>query len=421
MGQTVERLPHARSEGRVVLRFCLAFAAFTVAVFIALYGVQDTVIVQLNRHVAWLAGAILSALGAPVASAGPVVSVGTSPWISRTTARHRGGLFAARRVGVSARYARRRSDADRRLRPYLANWCGCSVLIAIGVLARAWLTWPTCSVASPSSSPSSPLLVWLDSGFLRRLRAEWPRVLLRFTWAGRRLLAWTRSCAVTRGTRHGARAAAPAPRDTPGAYTRWREAAYSSTGRCGCGPGADARRGVHVWMESGALRLPALAALFWHNRLERRTRARALDWGLGLSPSPRSVMWCCRLLQQMPVRIRRRRRSICRPLGMRLQVIYLSTTFSEIMGRGFSSWSCTLPCSAFPRRHAARQGTGGTRGVHAGAVASSSVAAGAAADGPRSLGMGIGARAGRDRAARCGAKRPRCARMAAGSWARRQN
>lgn len=141
MGQIVEPLPRASSEGRVVLRFCLAFAAFTVAAFVALYGVQDTVVARLNRHVAWLAAAILSALGASVASLGPVVSVGNFAVEIKNNcnAIYEAGLFAA---AVWAYPARVRAKALGTLVGisilYVANLVRVLSLIAIGVLARGW-------------------------------------------------------------------------------------------------------------------------------------------------------------------------------------------------------------------------------------------------------------------------------------------
>ena len=141
MEQSVERRPDAGREGRVVLRFCLAFAAFTVAVFIVLYGVQDTIIVRLNRHVAWLAGAILTALGAPVASRGAVVSVGSFAVEIKNNcnAIYETGLFAA---AVWAYPAPVRAKAVGTLVGisllYLVNLVRVLSLLAIGVLARGW-------------------------------------------------------------------------------------------------------------------------------------------------------------------------------------------------------------------------------------------------------------------------------------------
>jgi exosortase/archaeosortase family protein len=141
MGQRVEGRQHASSEGRVALRFCLAFAAFTVAVFLALYGVQDTIIVHLNRHVGWLAGAILSALGAPVASRGAVVSVGSFAVEIKNNcnAIYEAGLFAA---AVWAYPAPVRAKAVGTLIGvsvlYLVNLVRVLSLLAIGVLAPGW-------------------------------------------------------------------------------------------------------------------------------------------------------------------------------------------------------------------------------------------------------------------------------------------
>ena len=141
MGHGIERRAQASSEGRVVLRFCLAFAAFTVAVFIALYAVQDMVIVHLNQHVAWLAGAILTALGTPVASRGAMVSVGSFAVEIKNNcnAIYEAGLFAA---AVWAYPAPVRAKAVGTLIGisllYLVNLVRVLSLIAIGVLARGW-------------------------------------------------------------------------------------------------------------------------------------------------------------------------------------------------------------------------------------------------------------------------------------------
>ena len=165
MGQTVERRPRASSERRVVVRFCLMFAAFTVAVFIALYGVQDTVVSRLNRHVAWLAGAILSALGAPVASRGAVLSVGSFAVEIKNNcnAIYEAGLFAAAvwaypapvrakavgtLIGVSLLYlvnlrAGAQPDRHRRPRPRVVRR-GPPVRLAsvfFAVVAGCWFGW----------------------------------------------------------------------------------------------------------------------------------------------------------------------------------------------------------------------------------------------------------------------------------------
>jgi exosortase H (IPTLxxWG-CTERM-specific) len=141
MAHAVERLPQASREGRVALRFFLTFAALTVAVFVSLYGVQDTIIARLNRHVAWLAGAILSAVGASVASLGPVVSVGSFAVEIKNNcnAIYEAGLFAA---AVWAYPAPVRAKAVGTLIGvlvlYLVNLARVLSLLAIGVLARGW-------------------------------------------------------------------------------------------------------------------------------------------------------------------------------------------------------------------------------------------------------------------------------------------
>ena len=52
----------------------LVFALLAVAIFAALYAAHDAVIVPLNRHIAWIAGAGLGALGLSAVTVGPVIS-----------------------------------------------------------------------------------------------------------------------------------------------------------------------------------------------------------------------------------------------------------------------------------------------------------------------------------------------------------
>ena len=131
----------ASGVGRVGLRFCLAFAAFTVAVFMALYSVQDTIVARLNRHLAWLAGTILGAVGAPVASLGPMVSIGSFAVEIKNNcnAIYEAGLFAA---AVWAYPAPARAKAVGTLIGvsilYLVNLVRVLSLLAIGFLARRW-------------------------------------------------------------------------------------------------------------------------------------------------------------------------------------------------------------------------------------------------------------------------------------------
>jgi exosortase H (IPTLxxWG-CTERM-specific) len=125
----------------VVLRFCLVFAALTVAAFIALYGVQDTIIVRLNRHLAWMAGTVLGALGAPVSTHGPVLSAwGFAVEIKNNcNAIYEAGLFAA---AVWAYPAPLRAKALGTVIGvsllYLVNLVRVISLLAIGVFARGW-------------------------------------------------------------------------------------------------------------------------------------------------------------------------------------------------------------------------------------------------------------------------------------------
>jgi|SRR5215813_14249691 len=62
--------PVRRSE----LRFCLLFALLSVALFVLLYTVHDLIVVPINRHIAWLAGVALRALGAAAVTTGPVIA-----------------------------------------------------------------------------------------------------------------------------------------------------------------------------------------------------------------------------------------------------------------------------------------------------------------------------------------------------------
>jgi exosortase/archaeosortase family protein len=55
------------------LRFCVAFTVLTVAIFGALYLAHDLVVVALNQHIAWLAGAIVRGLGTDAVITGAVI------------------------------------------------------------------------------------------------------------------------------------------------------------------------------------------------------------------------------------------------------------------------------------------------------------------------------------------------------------
>ncbi|MGH7332494.1 MAG: exosortase H [Candidatus Rokuibacteriota bacterium] len=61
------------SKRRAELRFCVVFAVLTLAIFAALYLAHDPVVVPLNQHIAWLAGAIMRGLGADAVAAGAVL------------------------------------------------------------------------------------------------------------------------------------------------------------------------------------------------------------------------------------------------------------------------------------------------------------------------------------------------------------
>ena len=179
------------------------------------------------------------------------------------------------------------------------------------------------------------------SGFLRRLRAEWPRVLLHFTLglAGASL-AWLALAPVYAwGLAAVARAAAPFLENTPGAYYAV-EGSRVLVYRPVRMPGQAQMRDVvyTVWLASGAFGLPVLAALIvatpgW----TLRTRARALAWGLALLTITQiaSMLVTVDFWQQMPVTLKGPTFYLSGHSAMRLQVISAVYYFLEIVGRGF--------------------------------------------------------------------------------------
>jgi SEC-C motif len=180
------------------------------------------------------------------------------------------------------------------------------------------------------------------SGFLRRLRAEWRRVLLRFTLglAGASL-AWLALAPVYAGGLAAvARAAVPVLENTPGAYYTV-EGSRVLVYRPVRLPGQTQMRDVvyTVWLASGAFGLPVLAALIlatpgWSGG----TRARALAWGLGLLTITQiaSMLVSVDFWQQMPVTLLQGPAFyLSGHSARRLQVISAVYYFFEIMGRGF--------------------------------------------------------------------------------------
>lgn len=137
------RQPDARAPGERLgaVRFCLAFAALTVAVFAVLYAAQATAVAALNRHLAWLAAIALGALGAHVSAAGPILSArGFAVEVKNNcNAVYEAGLFAA---AVWAYPATIRSKALGTLAGvsilYAVNVLRLVSLLAIGALARDW-------------------------------------------------------------------------------------------------------------------------------------------------------------------------------------------------------------------------------------------------------------------------------------------
>jgi len=130
-----------RRERRTEWRFCLFFAALTVAVFALLYTAHDLLVVPINRHIAWLAGAALRALGASVVTAGPIISAkGFAVEIKNNcNAVFEFGLYAA---AVCAYPTSSTSKAAGILAGagviYALNMLRVVSLVVLGVFARDW-------------------------------------------------------------------------------------------------------------------------------------------------------------------------------------------------------------------------------------------------------------------------------------------
>jgi exosortase H (IPTLxxWG-CTERM-specific) len=123
------------------LRFCLVFAFLTIGSFAALYALQDTVIAALNRHVAWVSGLLLGAIGSRVAVSGSVVAAsGFAVEIKNNcNAAYEAGLFAA---AVWAYPAPARTKAIGTLVGfsvlYAVNLLRVVNLVGLGLFARSW-------------------------------------------------------------------------------------------------------------------------------------------------------------------------------------------------------------------------------------------------------------------------------------------
>jgi exosortase H (IPTLxxWG-CTERM-specific) len=130
-----------RRERRTELRFCLVFALLTVAVFALLYAAHDLIVVPINRHIAWLGGAALRALGASAVTAGPVISAkGFAVEIKNNcNAVFEFGLYAA---AVCAYPTSPASKAAGILAGatmiYTLNMLRVVSLVLLGVFAREW-------------------------------------------------------------------------------------------------------------------------------------------------------------------------------------------------------------------------------------------------------------------------------------------
>jgi hypothetical protein len=179
------------------------------------------------------------------------------------------------------------------------------------------------------------------SGFLRRLRAEWRRALLRFALGlAAASLAWLALAPVYAGGLAAvARAAAPLLENTPGAHYAV-EGSRVLVHRPVRLPGQEQLRDVvyTVWLASGAFGLPVFAALIlatpgWSGA----TRARALAWGLALLTVAQiaSVLVAVDFWQQMPVTLQGPAFYLSGHSARRLRVISAVYYFFEIMGRGF--------------------------------------------------------------------------------------
>jgi exosortase/archaeosortase family protein len=112
-----ERFPRSTAEHRAGWRFCALFALLAVAIFAALYAVQDTLVAAINLHVAWVAAALIGALGPGVVSGLFASAVWAYP--ASVRARALGTL-----VGVAVLYA--------------VNLLRVISLLGLGLLARDW-------------------------------------------------------------------------------------------------------------------------------------------------------------------------------------------------------------------------------------------------------------------------------------------
>jgi exosortase H (IPTLxxWG-CTERM-specific) len=112
-----------------------------VAIFAAIYAAHDAIVVPLNRHIAWIAGAGLGALGLSAVAVGPVISTrGFAVEIKNNcNAIFELGLYAA---AVCAYPASLTAKAVGVLVGagvlYAVNFLRVISLIALGIFARDW-------------------------------------------------------------------------------------------------------------------------------------------------------------------------------------------------------------------------------------------------------------------------------------------
>jgi exosortase H (IPTLxxWG-CTERM-specific) len=141
MADVAEPSTNPRAQRLKELRFCLAFALLVVAVFVAVSAADSVIVTRLNRHIAWMAGLALRALGVSAVSVGPVVSAtGFAVEIKNNcNAIYEFGLYAAAvsayPTSVGAKAAGILVGAGVL---YAVNLVRVISLLALGIFARDW-------------------------------------------------------------------------------------------------------------------------------------------------------------------------------------------------------------------------------------------------------------------------------------------
>jgi exosortase H (IPTLxxWG-CTERM-specific) len=141
LGKVAQRTRKAGAERGKELRFCLVFALLTVAIFAALYAAHDLLVVPLNRHIAWITGATLGALGLSAVTVGPVISArGFAVEIKNNcNAIFELGLYAAAVCAYPASLGAKTAGVLVGAAVlYAVNFVRVLSLIALGIFARDW-------------------------------------------------------------------------------------------------------------------------------------------------------------------------------------------------------------------------------------------------------------------------------------------